>query len=102
MLKALNDDGEIMYKYGCTTLDINKRLSKINSTNKYKLKFEIIAYYESKDIFGDECKVKWRILPFGLGFLGEFMPEYPHGDVCVVSNFRKILEHCKEVENGQS
>lgn len=97
LLEATEDDGKVMYKYGCTALPVKNRVSKINSSNKYKLKFKVITYFESKDIFGDENKVRWHILPCGFGGLSEYIPSFEGDEVCVISNFRKILSHCKEV-----
>jgi hypothetical protein len=70
LAKSTLQDG--YYKYGCTTLTPDKRCKKINSENK-GFNFTVIASFKSSDIFTDENKIKWNILPNSFGAMGEFM-----------------------------
>ena len=47
-----------IYKYGCTSVSIEKRLDAANK--KGHGKFSIIGEFSSNDIFKDERNLKWK------------------------------------------
>ena len=59
------------FKFGCTSLTPERRCSAINHKHQGS-KFEVVARFQSLDIFKDECDVKGDLLPYGYGFISEF------------------------------
>ena len=58
------------YKFGCTSLSTKERCKRLNRERK-GYNFEVITSFKSKDIYKDEKMIKWHLLPYGAGFLGE-------------------------------
>jgi len=71
LLKDLNDPNGATYKFGCTTLEPEKRCKRVNYEKAGKFNFKLICSFKSFDIYSDESKLKWDILPAGMGALGE-------------------------------
>ena len=91
LLKAQKKTGEkAHYKYGCTTLTPQQRCKKINNVKK-GFDFRVLSEFKSNDIFSDENAVKWKILPFGLGALSEFVSITDMTDKEIVHKFQEIL-----------
>ncbi|RLC69228.1 MAG: hypothetical protein DRH97_00010 [Chloroflexi bacterium] len=59
LLKAIDENGLFVYKYGATTSSIKNRISWANT--KGKLKFELFYKQNSKDVFDLENSFKWKL-----------------------------------------
>ena len=58
LLKAMDEDGLFIYKYGSTTqINTKQRIRSANS--KLKLKFEEIATFDVIDVFARENEFMW-------------------------------------------
>lgn len=87
--------GDLIYKFGCTTLTPEKRCKRVNTEyKKYGNEFKVIASFKSFDIYADESEVKANILFAGIGFLSEvFSLECDEDLKCetdVINRFLKI------------
>jgi len=99
-LRSKNEEfGKTLFKYGCSSISVESRVSKINSNLRGKHDFSIVCSFKSDDIYSDENKVKWGILDFGFGAMSEFITRFDDmTDEQLVYRFKEILSHLVEVE----
>jgi hypothetical protein len=85
LLKSLTEAD--VYKFGCTRYAPEDRCKAINKCTPFH-EFEVLTSFRSKQIFHDECRIKWLVWDYADGVHGELFK--------MEEGIEEILDHYKQ------